>query len=81
MKIVKIEKLTKGYQRVGIDATHYPYSLAMGVAAHKKQDRVSDSLTEPENQSPEIRVNFVFDISRQPVYRNQISTVTTIRKT
>ena len=64
MKIVKIEKLTKGYQRVGIDATHYAHSLATGVAVHKKQDRVSDSLPEPENQSPEIRVNFVFDICR-----------------
>ena len=32
------------------------------VAVHKKQGRVSDSLPEPENQSPEIRVNFVFDI-------------------
>ena len=63
MKIVKIGKLTKGYQRVGIEATHYPYSLSMGVAVYKKQDRVSDFLPEPENQSPEIRVNFVFDIS------------------
>ena len=35
-KIVKIEKLAKEYQRVGIDATHYPFSLAMGVAIHKK---------------------------------------------
>ena len=64
MKIVKIGKLTKGYQRVGIEATHYPYSLSMGVAVYKKQDRVSDFLPEPENQSPEIRVNFVFDISK-----------------